>query len=132
MTLTRQNSDGTWSFCIPRPLDGGTIIGGTKEPNNWDPNPSPETRAKLLSNAAEWFPFTAESKGQFDVMRDIVGRRPAREGGMRIEVERIANGKTIVHAYGAGGRGFELSVGVAADVVNLMFEKGVLRTKALL
>lgn len=51
---------------------------------------------------------------------------------MRIEVERIANGKTIVHAYGAGGRGFELSVGVAADVVNLMFEKGILRTKALL
>ncbi|BCR90016.1 FAD-dependent oxidoreductase [Aspergillus chevalieri] len=132
ITLTRQNSDGTWSFCIPRPLYGGTIIGGTKEPNNWDPNPSPQTRAKILSNAAKWFPFTAQSQGKFDVIRDIVGRRPAREGGMRIEIERIADGKTVVHAYGAGGRGFELSVGVAEDVVDLMFENGILRTKGLL
>ena len=132
ITLTRQNSDGTWSFCIPRPLDGGTIIGGTKEPNNWDPSPSLETRTRLLSNAAKWFPFTAESRGKFDVIRDIVGRRPAREGGMRIEVERIADRETVVHAYGAGGRGFELSVGVAEDVVDLMSENGVLRTKALL
>ncbi|TVY32765.1 D-amino-acid oxidase, partial [Lachnellula cervina] len=30
-TQTRQNSDGTWTFVIPRPLHGGTIIGGTKE-----------------------------------------------------------------------------------------------------
>jgi len=66
------------------------------------------------------------------VIRDIVGRRPAREGGMRIEIERIADGKTVVHAYGAGGRGFELSVGVAEDVVDLMFENGILRTKGLL
>lgn len=66
------------------------------------------------------------------MIRDIVGRRPAREGGMRIEIERIADGKTVVHAYGAGGRGFELSVGVAEDVVDLMFENGILRTKGLL
>lgn len=51
---------------------------------------------------------------------------------MRIEIERIADGKTVVHAYGAGGRGFELSVGVAEDVVDLMFENGILRTKGLL
>ncbi|KAI9928094.1 hypothetical protein ASPWEDRAFT_26819 [Aspergillus wentii DTO 134E9] len=132
VTLTRQNSDGTWSFCIPRPLDGGTIIGGTKEPHNWDPNPCPETRAQLLANAAKWFPFTAESGGQFDVIRDIVGRRPAREGGMRIETEKVAEGRFVVHAYGAGGRGFELSRGVAEDVVLLMFEGGLLRQKASL
>lgn len=66
------------------------------------------------------------------MIRDIVGRRPAREGGMRIEVEKVADGKTVVHAYGAGGRGFELSVGVAEDVVNLAFEHGILRSKALL
>lgn len=61
-----------------------------------------------------------------------MGRRPAREGGLRLEVEGVADGKTVVHAYGAGGRGFELSVGVAEDVVDSMFENGILRSKALL
>ncbi|CCF41970.1 hypothetical protein CH063_12090 [Colletotrichum higginsianum] len=36
-TVTRQNADGSWSFCVPRNFDGGTIVGGTKEPDNWDP-----------------------------------------------------------------------------------------------
>lgn len=131
-TITRQNEDGSWSFCIPRPLDGGTVIGGTKEPHNWDPNPSMETRARLLANATKWFPFKPESGGQFDVVRDIVGRRPAREGGMRIEVEELGDGKRVVHAYGAGGRGFELSRGVAEDTAAVMLEKGILREKAVL
>lgn len=131
-TITRQNTDGSWSFCIPRPLDGGTVIGGTKQPHNWDPSPSLETRALLLENASKWFPFAPESSSQFDVIQDIVGRRPAREGGMRIEAEKLVSGKQIVHAYGAGGRGFELSWGVAEDVTALMLEKGLLREKAAL
>ncbi|KAJ5367290.1 hypothetical protein N7541_001231 [Penicillium brevicompactum] len=131
-TITRQNKDGSWSFCIPRPLDGGTIIGGTKEPHNWDPNPSLETRERLLANASKWFPFSAESGGKFDVIRDIVGRRPAREGGMRIEAEKLASDRYIVHGYGAGGRGFELSRGVAEDITALMLGNNLLRAKASL
>ncbi|KAL4920595.1 FAD dependent oxidoreductase [Aspergillus aurantiobrunneus] len=125
VTLTRQNSDGSWSFCIPRPLEGGTIIGGTKQPHNWDPHPSLEIRDKLLRDAAKWFPFTAESGGKFDVIRDIVGRRPAREDGMRIEAEKVGDGRTIVHGYGAAGRGYEISWGVAEDVVELIRENGL-------
>ncbi|KAL3489241.1 Fcf1-domain-containing protein [Aspergillus germanicus] len=131
-TLTRQNTDGTWSFSIPRPLDGGTIIGGTKGPNDWDPNPSLAVRETLLTNAKKWFPFTEESGGEFDVVRDIVGRRPARQGGMRIEVEdvdlgvggsgRAEKGRRIVHGYGAAGRGYELSWGVAGDIAKLVQE----------
>ncbi|KAL4894964.1 hypothetical protein BDV59DRAFT_158657 [Aspergillus ambiguus] len=131
-TITRQNSDGSWSFCIPRPQAGGTIIGGTKQVRDWDPVPSPETRKKLLADAAKWFPFTAESGGKFDVIRDIVGRRPAREGGMRIETEAITGDRVVVHAYGAGGRGYELSWGVAEDILSLMREKGLVKECASL
>ncbi|KAE8155012.1 Fcf1-domain-containing protein [Aspergillus avenaceus] len=129
-TITRQNADGSWSFCIPRPLHGGTIIGGTKQPRNYDPFPSLETRETLLRNAQKWFPF-AEGVDQFDVIRDIVGRRPAREGGMRIEAEKVAEG-TVVHAYGAGGRGYEISWGVAGDVLDLMVGHGLVGERASL
>ncbi|KAL4930972.1 FAD-dependent oxidoreductase [Aspergillus undulatus] len=129
VTLTRQNSDGTWSFCIPRPLEGGTIIGGTKQVNDWDPNPSLATRETLLRNATKWFPFAEGSKKEFDVIRDIVGRRPAREGGMRIEREEVGQRRTVVHGYGAAGRGFEISWGVAEDVVKLVKEAGLVGGK---
>ncbi|KAJ4011052.1 hypothetical protein NW766_007684 [Fusarium irregulare] len=138
-TVTRQNSDGTWSFAIPRPLEGGTIIGGTKEPHNWDPHPSSKTRQTLLSNAAEWFPFGSEivtstatgASDRFHVVRDIVGRRPAREGGLRLEMERLKPG-TIVHAYGVGGRGLELSWGIADEIVTLLHKNGYLSSRARL
>lgn len=35
--------------------------------------------------------------------------------------------KTVFHAYGAGGRGFELSWGVADDVTGLMLQRGMLK-----
>lgn len=138
-TVTRQNSDGTWSFAIPRPLQGGTIIGGTKEPNNWDPYPSSETRQILLSNAAEWFPFESEGhistsdrvSDRFQVIRDIVGRRPARKGGLRLEAERLTQG-IIVHAYGVSGRGIELSWGIADEVVTLLHQNDFFSSRARL
>ncbi|EWG52482.1 hypothetical protein FVEG_11222 [Fusarium verticillioides 7600] len=138
-TITRQNSDGSWSFAIPRPSEGGTIIGGTKEPNNWNPYPSAETRQTLLSNAAKWFPFNSEGpvsvnskeSDRFDVVRDIVGRRPAREGGLRLELEHLKPG-VVVHAYGIGGRGLELSWGIADDVISLVQKQGYFSSRARL
>lgn len=55
-------------------------------------------------------------------MRDIVGRRPTRRGGIRLEGERLEGGRRVVHAYGLGARGFELSWGVAGRAVELVRE----------
>ncbi|TVY36610.1 D-amino-acid oxidase, partial [Lachnellula subtilissima] len=82
-TQTRQNSDGTWTFVIPRPLHGGTIIGGTKEERDMEDRPRAETRRVLLEKAAKAFPELLDATGRWEVVRDIVGRRPSREGGMR-------------------------------------------------
>ncbi|CZR63596.1 probable D-aspartate oxidase [Phialocephala subalpina] len=123
-TITQQNSDGSWSFVIPRPLHGGTIVGGTKEPNDWTSEVSLETRDVILQRVATMFPQILNAEGKFDVVEDIVGRRPTRRGGLRLEVEWVGEAdasRKIVHAYGAGGRGYELSWGVAKEVVELVY-----------
>ena len=119
--ISRHYADGTISFCIPRNFDGGTIIGGTHEPHNWGTEPKPGLREKLLKRLGETYPEILK-EGNLIPLADIVGRRPTREGGMRLEGEDVA-GKRVIHAYGAGGRGYELSWGVAEVVGNLLVDK---------
>lgn len=137
-TVTKQNRDGTWSFLIPRFFNGGTIVGGTKEPGDWRSTPCMSTRRKLLQGGLQLEPLShgdGDGDGaarprktieQVGVVTDVVGRRPTRLGGMRIEVDerkvplhgRDAS-RCVVHAYGAGGRGYEISWGVANAVVEM-------------
>lgn len=133
-TVTRQHRDGTWSFLIPRFFHGGTIVGGTKEPGDWEAVPRAQTRLELLRRGVELVNVGLAGVGakgktvdEVVVVADIVGRRPTRQGGMRIEVERREAKAVVVHAYGAGGRGYEISWGVANDVVDLVVP--LLKTK---
>jgi hypothetical protein len=124
-TISRQNADGTWTFCIPRGFSGGTIIGGTREPNDWTVEPSPATRALVLDKFVATYPGVLPAgRKELTVRADIVGRRPTRRGGMRLEAEAIARGdgrtRIVVHAYGVGGRGYELSWGTAGAVKELV------------
>ncbi|KKY30266.1 putative amino acid oxidase [Diaporthe ampelina] len=114
--------DGSWTFCVPRNFEGGTIIGGTKEPNNWDTEPSLEVRDRLVRAFMATHPKIADESGSVRVLKDVVGRRPARHGGARLEREEVAPGKVVVHAYGLGGRGYELSWGVAETAQKLLDE----------
>ncbi|KAI9167988.1 transcriptional regulatory protein [Paramyrothecium foliicola] len=128
-TVTRQNKDGSWSFVIPRFFDGGTVIGGTKQPGDWRAEPDSSTREKLLAEGSKILQLATgslPSSGAIRSIADIVGRRPTREGGMRIEVEQPGAGKgarntggPVLHAYGAGGRGYEICWGVAEEVAGL-------------
>lgn len=56
-----------------------------------------------------------------DVVRHGVGLRPVREGGVRIERERIG-GVEVVHNYGHGGWGYQGSYGCSMGVVELVDE----------
>jgi len=119
-TVTRQNRDGSWAFLIPRPRGGGTVVGGTKEVGDDETRARPETRARLLRQSVQYFPDFVDSVDKFEVVKDNVGRRPWRDGGYRIEAEHVAPGQTIVHGYGAGGRGYELSWGAAERILELV------------
>lgn len=43
--------------------------------------------------------FTGRDRKNVEIIRDIVGIRPAREGGVRVEKE-VLDGQNVVHAYG--------------------------------
>lgn len=123
-TITRQCADGTWSFLIPRPLSGGTIVGGTKQILDPGTKPRTEEQRSLLENAVRYFPEFVGDVNQFEIIADNVGQRPWREGGMRIEIEtdkkEVRGQVEVVHGYGAGGRGYELSWGAAEKICMLV------------
>lgn len=124
-TVTRQGKEGWWSFLIPRPGGGGTIVGGTKEVGDWEAGVRIQTREELLRRAKECFPDFFEGVHKEDavtVVKDVVGRRPWREGGLRIEAETLGGNRRVVFGYGAGGRGYELSVGAADEIVKVVQE----------
>ncbi|KAK1757375.1 putative D-amino-acid oxidase [Echria macrotheca] len=117
-TVTRQHADGSWTFFVPRGYDGGTVVGGTKEVDDWEALPRRETRDAILERARETYPAILDNGEEFRVVADIVGRRPSRVGGPRVEGE-VLDGRDkrfVMHAYGLGGRGYELSWGVAVEV----------------
>ena len=132
-TVTRQYADGRWATLIPRPLDGGTIVGVSKEIGDEEETARPETRQLLLKQSIECFPDFVEKLEDFEVISDNVGRRPFREGGLRMEVEELDDGrKRIVHGYGAGGRGYELSWAIAERLVELLGPGGSVQATTVL
>jgi D-amino-acid oxidase len=48
-----------------------------------------------------------------------VGLRPFRKSGVRLERERLSDGRTVLHNYGHGGAGFTLSWACAEEVLSL-------------
>lgn len=128
-TATRHNKDGTWSFLIPRPLGGGTIVGGTKQMGDWGTDIRPTETKAILENAARCWPGFVSKVEDFEIMSINVGRRPFREGGLRIEREQVGQDKVVVHGYGAGARGYELSWGAAERIVDLVSNELSARAK---
>lgn len=102
-----------YTYVIPRPLSGGVIIGGVKS-ERLDTEVDVSLKSNILARV------NRISKGAFrnvdlgDV-QDIVGFRPGRKGGMRVEREG-----SVVHAYGMAGAGYIYSFGVAGRVEELV------------
>lgn len=119
-TITIQHKLGDWTFCINRPLNGGVIIGGTKQINDFDSSVREEDSRAIKERAAKYFPELMRhdkyGNAYFDVIKTNVGFRPARKAGVNLAVEQ-RSGVTIVNAYGTAGSGFELSYGIGLEVV---------------
>ena len=76
-----------------------------------------------MKRAVDLFPVLTDGKGieHLSIIRHNVGLRPLREGGVRLEKEKI-NGVWIVHNYGHGGYGYQSSYGCSKVAVELVEE----------
>ncbi|KAL1743018.1 FAD dependent oxidoreductase [Schizophyllum fasciatum] len=141
---TISSKDGLWTYIIPR-RSGEVIVGGTKQADDWYPAPRPATTEDILRRALELCPELVppevrsskakEGAPTVDDLRPLIvmegcGLRPAREGGIRLEVEWVAAGggasdgeerrTPVVYNYGHAGYGFQSSWGSASIAVGLV------------
>jgi D-amino-acid oxidase len=118
--------DGPDEMCyiMTRAAGGGTILGGCYQKGSWESQPDPSLAVRIMKRAVENHPELVKG-GQgiegLDIIRHGVGLRPVREGGARIEREKI-DGTWVVHNYGHGGAGYQSSYGCAIEAVQLVDE----------
>lgn len=110
-------------YIMTRAVGGGTILGGCYQKNNWESQHDPSLAIRIMKRCVEACPKLTNGKGieHLDIIRHGVGLRPAREGGARIEKEKI-NGVWVVHNYGHGGAGYQSSYGCSQAAIKLVEE----------
>ncbi|CAE6466883.1 unnamed protein product [Rhizoctonia solani] len=128
------------SYIIPR-QSGDVIIGGTYEPNDWYPRPRESTIDDIITRCLVLSPLIAPAgarvNGRTPTIADVrsiiiesgVGLRPARKGGIRLEVGSVQYvfgspafvcKVPIVYNYGHGGQGYQSSWGTAEKAAELV------------
>ncbi|KAI2867826.1 hypothetical protein CBS147343_9839 [Aspergillus niger] len=105
-----------YTYQIPRMYSGGVIIGGVSQEGVTDESVDLATRADILrrTNLITHDRFRSLDLNKH-VMKDLVGLRPSRKGGYRLEREG-----SVVHAYGFNTLGYTYSYGVALKVQGLV------------
>jgi D-amino-acid oxidase len=103
--------DDPLMYVIPRASD--CLFGGTNEVSD-NLNPDPATTKAIVSECACVLKIDNPR-----VVRERVGLRPFRKSGVRLEKEKLSDGRTVIHNYGHGGSGFTLSWGCAENAFDL-------------
>ena len=126
MVCTSGTDDGATEmvYVMQRAAGGGTILGGTYDKGNWESVPDPNIANRIMSRVVAIVPEIAGGKGVagLDIIRHNVGLRPFREGGVRIERQKLDGETCVVHNYGHAGWGYQGSYGCAERVVELVEE----------
>ncbi len=100
--------DAPLMYAIPRASD--CVFGGTNDVSD-----------NLAADPATTSQIVAECSRVLDIERprvlaERVGLRPFRKSGLRLERDRLHDGRTVIHNYGHGGAGFTLSWGCAREL----------------
>lgn len=105
-----------YTYVIPQTGSGGVIIGGIKS-DRLDAEVDVSLKSDILRRVNRL------TKGAFEgidlnTVTDVLGFRPGRKGGLRVEREG-----DVIHAYGVEGAGYIYSFGVAEKVKQLLEEE---------
>jgi D-amino-acid oxidase len=103
--------DAPLMYAIPRRND--CLFGGTNEVSD-NLAADPATTERIVAECSRVLNIEKPN-----VLAERVGLRPFRKSGVRLERDRLRDGRTVIHNYGHGGAGFTLSWGCAYDVVRL-------------
>jgi D-amino-acid oxidase len=101
------------TYIVPRSND--IILGGTAQEGDERLEPDPATAEAIVERCAALEP---RLRGP-EILEHRVGLRPGRPA-VRLEAERPAPGKLLVHNYGHGGAGVTLSWGCADEVLSIL------------
>jgi D-amino-acid oxidase len=102
--------DAPLMYAIPRSND--CVFGGTNDVSN-DLGADPATTNKIVTECSRVLRIEKPS-----VLAERVGLRPFRKSGVRLELDQLPDGRTVIHNYGHGGSGFTLSWGCAREVLD--------------
>ena len=106
------SDDPPLMYAIPRAND--CVFGGTNEISD-DLVADPATTAAIMSECCAVLKVAPPR-----IIATRVGLRPYRKSGVRVEPDRTADGRALIHNYGHGGAGFTLSWGCARSVLDLV------------
>jgi D-amino-acid oxidase len=104
------------AYIVPRVDD--IVLGGTDIEGEESTTIDPATTRDILRRCARLDPAFA-GVTEDDIVSEACGLRPVRSM-VRLEAERVAPGRLVIHNYGHGGAGVTLSWGCAAEVAALV------------
>ncbi|KAK0540912.1 hypothetical protein OC835_000434 [Tilletia horrida] len=127
--VSRVNAEGFRDLYVLPFSDGTFVVGGTRVPDDVDPNPQEHVTDAILSRVLPIVPDLrtpdaspgSPLREQVDIFAVGVGLRPSRQGGPRIELDGSGlEGTPVVWCYGFGGTGYQSSWGSAMHVSKLL------------
>src|SRR5579883_756378 len=116
--LIDEEGPNSLAYIVPRTRD--IVLGGTFEEGEESTEINSETTGAILRRCAALAPVFSTITAE-DILQVVCGLRPVRST-VRVEAERIAPARLLIHNYGHGGAGITLSWGCAAEVVRLLAE----------
>src|SRR6266853_1250357 len=103
--------DAPLMYAIPRTND--CVFGGTNDVSD-NLAADPATTSQIVAECSRVLNIDKPP-----VVAERVGLRPSRRSGLRLERDRLRDGRTVLHNYGHGGAGFTLSWGCAREVFQI-------------
>jgi len=106
------------TYIIPRPYSNNELVlGGFLQKDNWTGDTFELETQDIITRTTALLPKINDRP--LEIIRTASGLRPSRHGGPRIELEKLDDGKLLVHNYGASGYGYQAGLGMAHKAVAL-------------